>query len=506
MSDGTDRGIEFSLQYWTSCLSEDDSPFLVATVIQAIESLSQNPSQTIADIDLVSDVHSAQIKKWNHAIPDATIACVHELVENKVLAQPDAPAICTSELQLSYRDLDKYSTQLARHLAFIEVAPESVVCFCFDKSAWVIVTMYAILKAGGTCVAISPDYPDLRIQSILSSTKSRHVISEPKYAARFEGLVQHIITATPSFWDRLSDLKGVTPQRATPENTSFITFTSGSTGEPKGIVLEHMSMATSINYHGTFERMGNTCRSLQFGSYTFDVSVEEIFTTLSFGGCVCVPSEYERMNDLSGFIERLSVNWAHLTPTVAGMLHPNQLRLDTLVLGGEAIPLNIARKWASKTCLVASYGPAECSITCSGVVVPPEKVAGGLMGEPAGALLWIVDPKDHNRLAPIGCAGEILIEGPLLARGYLSQTQTEAAFIYDPSWASSFPVPGVERRRMYKSGDMARYNLDGSISSVGRKDIQVKVHGQRVDLREVEHHLNAQQAVRHSVAMIPANG
>ncbi|KAI0484876.1 hypothetical protein GGR56DRAFT_680719 [Xylariaceae sp. FL0804] len=501
-------GIVFSLQYWTSCLSQAHASLLQATIIQVIESLVTHASGRLGSLELLAPAHREQLTKWNSEIPAACPGCVNELFEAQARLRPEAPAICTSNLQMSFQELDRYSTRLARFLSSVHVGPESMVCFCFDKSPWAIVTMLAILKAGGACVALSPEYPDIRVRSILASTGARHIVSESQYAARFDGLVDHLVVpGSDDFTAWLQGLCGAEPTRPSPQNPSFVTFTSGSTGEPKGIVLEHASMTTSIHYHGTFELMSSTCRSLQFGSYTFDVSVEEIFTTLSFGGCVCVPTSYERLNDLSGFMRRLAVNWAHLTPTVAGMLDPGDLDLRVLVLGGEAIPGNIAKKWASSknTRLIASYGPAECSITCSGVQVPPDKAVGGLMGEPAGALLWIVDPADHDKLVPIGCAGEILIEGPLLARGYLDQAQTDAAFIYDPAWADLFPIPGLRRRRFYKSGDMARYNLDGSISSVGRKDNQVKLHGQRVDLREVEHHLATLQ-IRHSIALVPKSG
>lgn len=479
--------------------------FLRDTVLQIFTSCISKSTRPLRALELFSDADQSQVMKWNNTLPARIEKCVHSLVEEQVKLYHDQPAVYSTKQQFTYLELDRYSTKLARHLAASGIGPETLVPFCHEKSAWTIVIMLAILKAGGACVALDPSYPVKRLSEIITATGARIVISQAKYIYMFEGLVGHVVTIGSSTWEQLDTLPSIDVLEAKSRDPAFVTFTSGSTGVPKGIILEHASMCTSFVHHGSVELVSNRCRSLQFGAYTFDVSVEEIFTTLTSGGCVCVPSEYERLNNLGGFIRSAKVNWAHLTPTVAGLLDPKDVTLDTLVLGGEAIRPHIIQRWMNQTQLIATYGPAECSITCSGVKV--EHAVDGLMGLPAGALLWIVDPEDHNRLMPVGCPGEILIEGPLLARGYLSSEQTASAFIIDPTWISSMPLTHHSGpRRFYKSGDLARYNLDGSITSFGRKDVQIKIHGQRVDLREIEHHISLSSDTRHSAVFIPRNG
>ncbi|KAK2616710.1 hypothetical protein QQS21_000322 [Conoideocrella luteorostrata] len=508
----TDENISLSFSYWTSCLSDEQANLMQNTLIHVLDSLVQDASVKVGDLDLFSEVHRSQIMQWASVMPSTMQTCVHELVERKVEAQPDKDAIITSDMSISYQELDRLASCFAAHLASLGVGPEVMVPFCFDKSPWTIVVMYAILKAGGSCVALSPEFPDSRLVNMIEATQAALVICDSKHASRLQPLASKVIpidtsSATVSaMLSYFNSLPGKSQCRAQSHHPAIIAFTSGSTGTPKGIILTHASLSTSIFAHGPLVHLSESSRVLQFSSYTFDASLEEIFTTLAFGGTICVPTEYERMNELSSFIKANRVNFASLTPTVASLLNPEELPLETVDIAGEMVPQNLASKWAAHTNLVVTYGPAECSIISSGMLIDPNHVQNGTLGKPAGTLMWIVDAKDHNKLVPIGCAGEILIEGPLLARGYINDEQTEKAFIFDPSWTKACPVPGADnRRRMYKTGDLARHEPDGSIIYLGRMDSQVKIHGQRVDLGEVETTLS-RNGVDQSAAIVPKNG
>ena len=255
--------------------------------------------------------------------------------------------------------------------------------------------------------------------------------------------------------------------------------------------MEHEALSTSIHYHGAKLNLNNTSRVLQFVAFTFDISFSDIFATLSHGGCICIPSEFDRMNNLEHAINSLEVNHACLTAAVAKQLRPSELRhLKTLVIAGEAPTRDILTTWADKVCLINMYGPAECSIYCAGKRDVHRNDCPENIGVGVGALLWITDIHDHDILAPVGAIGELLIEGPLLARCYLNdEAQTKAAFIEDPAWSIEDGSRSSQRRRLYKTGDLVHYDSDGSIVYVGRKDKQVKVRGQRVELGEVEHQL-----------------
>ncbi|KAM0260538.1 hypothetical protein ACHAPA_010224 [Fusarium lateritium] len=231
--------------------------------------------------------------------------------------------------------------------------------------------------------------------------------------------------------------------------------------------------------------------------------------SLTRGTCVCIPSEHERLNGMAGAIRRLRANYVSLTPSVASLLRPADVpQLKTLVLGGEAPTRENVRTWAPCLNLIICYGPAECSITCSGTNPATLSSDPSNVGHALGCRMWIVDPTDHNQLAPVGCVGEILVEGSILARGYLKDAEkTTAAFIEDPAFIKRFSG-GSQPRRFYKTGDLGYYRpeFDGSIGFAGRKDTQVKVRGQRVELGEIEYHIYARTEVQHVVATVPSAG
>lgn len=252
--------------------------------------------------------------------------------------------------------------------------------------------------------------------------------------------------------------------------------------------MEHGPFCSSSRDHCKALGINQNSRVMQFAAYTYDVSMGEILSTLIQGGCICVPSEEDRLSRLAMSINTLRADWIFLTPTVAALLRPEQVPgLKTMVLGGEHATVENFKTWASHLHLINSYGPAECAIWCACAPgVSPDSNASNI-GNRVGASLWIVDASNPDKLAPIGCVGELVVEGPTLAREYLNDaTKTAAAFIENPKWASE---GHIGNRRMYRTGDLVRYGPDGNILIVGRRDTQVKLHGQRIELGEIEHHV-----------------
>jgi non-ribosomal peptide synthetase component F len=189
---------------------------------------------------------------------------------------------------------------------------------------------------------------------------------------------------------------------------------------------------------------------------------------------VCVPSEDQRMNDLAGAIAELNANFMDLTPTVAALLNPSDVpTIKSLALGGEALTKAVVEQWSKHVHLHGQYGPSEASINSAW----KDFKHGGEptnIGRAIGSVSWIVDADNRNRLVPIGCKGELLIEGPILSRGYLNDPEkTKLAFIDSPEWART--GDGINRRRFYCTGDLVHYNSDGEMMYLGRKDSQVKV-------------------------------
>lgn len=237
-----------------------------------------------------------------------------------------------------------------------------MVPLCFEKSLWMIIAMLSVMKAKGAFVCLNPMS---RLESMIQNVKAQVLLASPLHAGSFEGIVKKVLTLSSTLVTSLPDNSDVAFIEPHPRNLAYVVFTSGSTGNPKGIMVEHASICTSLQSHGDAMRIDSESRVLQFADYTFAVSIGDIFTTLLRGGCVCVPSEYDRMSSLGRFIKEMNVSHACVTPTVANLLRPEDVsNLKFLTLGGEAATHENVGVWAEKVPLANIYGPAECSVWC----------------------------------------------------------------------------------------------------------------------------------------------
>jgi amino acid adenylation domain-containing protein len=487
----SDSNINFELFTFTTSISITRSQRLFQQFSHIVNQLECLPTAHVGDLSLVGPKDVADIERWNENPVEPVLDCVHWAIERQARERPEAEAVCAWDGSLNYKEISFASNRLAKRLAAFGVGPEVLVPVCFEKSIWAIVAMVAILKAGGGCVPLNPGHPRSRHQVILDDIKAPVIIASESYRSLAHELHSDVVIVSREAIDALDseDSEVYLDKVAVgPYNPAFAVFTSGSTGQPKGIVIEHSAICTSIYNHGRVMRFGSQTRTIQFAAYTFDDSFSDIFTTLTFGGCICVPSERDRLNDLAGSIVRMNANHACLTVTVASQLRPSDVpTLDTLIVGGESVTAKVVQQWAEHVYLINSYGPAEASIFCSANSDLSSTDDPINIGVGVGCLLHITDTEDHNSLLPIGAVGELLIEGPILARCYIrNDDKTNASFITNPAWVSI--VDGAPRR-FYKTGDLARYQENGTIQVLGRKDTQVKVHGQRIELGEIEHHL-----------------
>ncbi|KAH8667321.1 hypothetical protein BGZ60DRAFT_564547 [Tricladium varicosporioides] len=432
-----------------------------------------------------------QIVEWNTVRPEMLETCVHTLFEEQALKRPGASAVESFDGNFTYAQLNDMATRLAQFLVSQGVKPEDKVPVCYDKSAWVIVAMFGIMKSGGTCVMLNPDNPVERVRGIIEDLGCKMVLCDSPSSKIFTTILpaSKIFHMDESFVHNLPT-RNMPPVVVPPSNAVLVVYTSGSTGKPKGIVLEHRSIATGLLAHGTQMGMGHHTRTFQFAAYTFDVSLEEIIATLILGGTVCVPSPFERMNDVAGAMTRMRVNWTELTPTVASLLDPSMVpTLRTLALSGESVTKEVVEIWADHVQIVNTYGPSECSVSTSCNIHLSKTRDISNIGTGFGCTLWVVDPADHHRLAPIGGVGELLVEGPIVAREYWNDKEkTEAAFVQDLAWAKGMPG---NPKKFYKTGDLVKYNADSSIKFIGRRDTQVKLHGQRIEMGEIEYQVKA---------------
>lgn len=416
---------------------------------------------------------------------------LHRLFAEQVAVHPHAQAVEAWDGTFSYNDLDTLSKNLALQLvARHDVHAEDIVPFCMKKSKWVPVAVMAIFRAGGACAALDPAQPHAQLLELADQVAAKVIVTGSDCEEICHELDRPVVIAAErllyySPLPRTLHPSQILRHRSSPQNAAVIQFSSGSTGVPKAIVVEHVALASSIEAFGERWGIREGSRVFQYAAHTFDVAMGDLLAPLTRGGCVCIPSEEARMRDLAGCMRSMRVNWTFFTPTLAKTIHPSDVpSLRTIVMGGEAVLRLNLTTWADKVDLILAYGMAESSIYCSST--RPTQFDGdpANIGTPFGGRLWIVD----EALSPVtpGQAGEMLIEGPTLAREYLNDpVRTAAAFAPTPSWLT----PYSPHKTILRTGDMARLLADGSIQFAGRRDDHLKTRDLSTALGEIEHHV-----------------
>ena len=495
-----------SINYLESILSVVSASNVASVLGKAMDEILAKSHQPADKVDLITQRDLDHIQRWNSPFPHKAGACVHDLVLQHAKSSPQSPALCSWGGDTTYSQLDALSFRLASHLISVGIRHETLAPVCFRKSMYAVIAMLAILRAGGAFVPLDPSHPRDRLKAIIEKAKARIVIASPETAHLFQGTVATVIQVSSSMLESLDQTLEYDVPEVRPDNAAFVLFTSGSTGKPKGILQEHASVCTSALAHGRAMNVTASSRVFQYAAFTFDVSMMDIFTTLIHGGCVCIPSEEDRMGSFTSVMNRMNVNWVLFTPSVASLITPDDVpNLQTLAFGGEAVKRENITAWVGRVRLFNCYGPAECAACSIGEVTQKDSRPANIGRQFGSCLNWVVDPEYHNRILPIGAVGELLVEGPTLARGYLDDlAKTQDAFIKSPSWPRG---AGINRtRRIYKTGDLVRQNSDGTFDFIGRKDLQLKVRGQRVELGEVEYHLSTSPGIALSMAAMPQSG
>ena len=480
------------ITYKTSCLADTHAIAVADSLSKAIATIVTNPHIPLQEVDLIADNDRDQIWTWNENVPMAVNQCVHELVKEQVRLRPNALAVDSWDGEMTYVEMDSLSTRLSHHLTDLGIGPEVIVPLCFDRSVWTVVAFVAVLKAGGAFLPLDPSQAADRRARILSALPSVVILTSVSNMKIDFG---HRYMVVPVNRDAILALDIPRPRAAptppTPDSTCYVLYTSGSTGQPKGVMIHHRAASSSCSYHGAKLEFGHDTRMLHFSTYTFDACIVEILTTLIYGGCVCIPSNDERLSTLGESILKFDISIANLTPSITRLLEPAALKqMKSVMLGGEAVGDADYAKVLRYTNPIDAYGPTECTVYTTLGTENRHHRRHGNIGRAVGSCCWLVDPHNDSLLAPLGAVGELLVEGPIVARGYF-QDPNNKSFIENPPWLlAGTPHRAGRDGRLYKTGDLAQYSVDGCLVFVGRKDTQVKIRGQRVELGEVEHHVS----------------
>lgn len=437
--------------------------------------------------------------------------CIHLWIEQQVAATPEAIALIYQDQHYSYQQLNAQANQLARYLQQKGVRSETLVGVCMARSPQMVIALIAVLKAGGAYVPIDPDYPQERIDLIVAEAQVPVLIAD---SVRTKNLFNTITDVVCIETD--GDIIG----QQTDENLdvlldaqlAYVIYTSGSTGKPKGVMIEHPALINFVQSVGATYQLSPADRVLQFASISFDISVEEIFATLTHGATLVLRSP-EMLRSTSAFLQtcqrwEISVIdlptafWHKLCADLADAEFPDALRL--VIIGGErAVPqwLNLWKQHAPPHVrLVNTYGPTEATVVTTlcdlagPYAVETHKNRILPIGKPLNNVqVYVLDEQRQPVLA--GLIGELYIGGKGLARGYFNRPELTA---------ESYPCISVQDKgsiRLYKTGDRVQQRDDGHLEFLGRADKQEKIRGFRIELSEIETVLEQHAKVRQAIVL-----
>ena len=503
-----DSAIALSLSYCTALFKEATIVRMLAHYEELLKNIVSNIEQSIGDVSMLTSEEEVQILATFNATETAypLDKTVVDIFANQVQKNGDAVAAIFEGQNLTYKELDQRSNQLAHYLIGEGVQPNDLVGICIDRSFDMLIGVLGILKSGGAYVPIKPDFPADRISYLIEDTGCALVVTNTVCKEVLSGLSD--ITVLPL--DDESVLGSNYP--VTPVNLSYnandlayVIYTSGSTGLPKGAMIEHAGLLNHSLLMIDELRMDNKSVVAFTAPFTFDISVWQMLSGLLCGGSIAIYDE-DTILDLEGFQSSLSknkVSHLQLVPSyVSSLLESGTVveglsNLSHFLITGEAATKSLLDKWFTlypSVPVVNAYGPAEASddITLhimetspSGVVVP--------IGKPVANMdLYVVDRFDN--LCPIGVIGELWTSGIGVGRGYLNRAElTKEKFINNP-----FKPAGG---RLYKTGDLGRWLPDGTLEFVGRTDDQVKIRGYRIELGEIENALSMLSGVQNNCVL-----
>jgi amino acid adenylation domain-containing protein len=430
---------------------------------------------------------------------------VHQLVARNADEHPDRVAVACGDSVITYRTLDGVTNRLARMLRQHGAASEIPVVLYLDRSPEAVVAMLAVLKAGGACVPIDPAYPAERIKSMMALVDPQLIITRRDLQRQLPSPGCPQIMLDEAGLGAAAHLGPMSGQPLAPENLAYVLFTSGSTGAPKAVLLDHHNLAQMVTAQRSVFPHGPGAHVLEFASFSFDGSVWELFLALCAGRTACIHSRAGGF-DRDALVEQMNryrVETAVLPPSVLQMLDPAELPdVRTIFSAGESCPPALATRWSGGRSFLNLYGTTEtAAVNVVGDLSalppgqPPHEVVP--LGRPLpGSEITLLD--EGMSPVPPGAVGYVGITGNV-ARGYAhAPAMTAERFV--PSTCGG---PGD---RMYLTGDRARFGAAGELEFRGRTDNQVKVNGFRVELEEIEAALLGHPAVCQAAVVVTGSG
>jgi amino acid adenylation domain-containing protein len=498
-----------SLGYSTDLFDAETISRMISHFLTLLENALEHPDRRLSALELMSVEESRLLAlSWNNAWNDTQSSypqdrLVHELFELQVERQPKAIAVVCEGEEITYAELNRRAGETARRLQRAGVGTETLVGVALERSIEMVVALLGILKAGGAFVTFDLAYPKERLKFLFADTGVRGLLTQPHLLEKLPPFDGEVI-----FAEKTIGLTGpIGPIKIDPDQLAYVFYTSGSTGQPKGVLTSHRGIVNYLTFNTQAYELSDADTVLQLASLSFDASVRDILGPLVAGARLVLVNDIDA-RDPEALLSKMSEQKVTcLLSVVPPLLHAlteaagrrsQQLRL--ILTSGENLLLSECAKaraaFGETLTIVNQYGATECTMSQSFYAVPHAEtdIGTSLAGRPiANAQLYILD--DRLNLVPVGVSGEVYIGGVGVARGYLNDpAQTAARFI--PS-----PFSRELGARLYRTGDLARYRSSGDVELLGRIDHQVKLRGLRVELAEIEATLNLHEDVNEAVVL-----
>ncbi|OZC84806.1 non-ribosomal peptide synthetase [Rhodococcus sp. 06-412-2C] len=430
----------------------------------------------VADLDLFLPEESRTIPA---SVGATVVECgsLNDVFSTAITQHCNRIAIQDTDVFVTYAELDTRVAALASALSARGIGTENRVAVRVGRSVEGVVAFWAIARVGAVYVPVDPNHPRERAQ----------------FVVRDSGAVLGLCTGGGEIgeveWLNLDDLlaeggPGDEAAQTTPHHAAYVIYTSGSTGTPKGVVVTHGGIAALVQQIRSSYHLNVESRVCRLASPGFDTAIVEVLAAATAGAAVVIaPAGSYAGAELSNLIAQRAITHLLITPSALATLDPAAMAdVGTIIIGGEAAPQETVDRWSVGRRLLNAYGPTEttCSVTMTAPLNPGS--ADGIGRAMVGAVIHLLDRT--LRPVPSGAVGEIYIETPGVARGYLGRTaDTVARFVANPF--------GSNGNRMFRSGDRARLRGNGTVEFLGRTDDQIKIRGNRVELGEVDAALRA---------------
>ncbi|MFF2393834.1 non-ribosomal peptide synthase/polyketide synthase [Nocardia sp. NPDC058114] len=463
------------------------------------------PDTAVGDLPLLSAPEHSQLTGMRGAPVTAT-GLLPDLLAGAVAADPDRDAVTDGDRTLTYRELDRASSRLARVLIDSGAGPDDVIAVGIPRSIESVLAVWAIAKSGAAWLPVDPSYPLDRITHMVTDSGARLGLTVSESLSALPGPLDWLVLDELKLMaecagrssDPVTDFDRVRPLRA--QHLAYVIYTSGSTGLPKGVLVTQAGIA-GFAAEETARMFGTAdARVLQVGSPSFDISVMELLLAVNSAATLVIAPPGRHVGaELAQLLSEQRVTHALMTPSGLSVLDPTPLdALRMVMVGGEACPPDLIARWTTgpvPRAFVNAYGPSETTVATN-ISAPLTADSPLTLGTPLrGITQWVLDSR--LRPVPVGVAGELYVAGAQLARGYRSRAALTATRFVACPWASS--------ERMYRTGDLVRWTPEGTLDYLGRNDDQVKLRGFRIELGEVESALLAQPSVRQAAVLVRAD-